>query len=54
MGVVGTNPVTRCHLGVGITIIGQNVAYMAVLASADLQGYTASHLQPQLAVTLGQ
>ena len=54
MGVVWTDPVTCGDWVIGITVIRQNVAYMAILASAHLQGHAASHLQPRLAIALGQ
>ena len=43
MGVVGTDPVACSSLRIAVTVVGEDVAHMSVLAGADLQGQDHKH-----------
>ena len=54
MGMVGADPVTGGGRRALVTIVLQDVMYVAVLAGADLQGQHAARFKPRLAIALGQ
>src|SRR5690606_6608235 len=54
VGMVGADPVAGNDRRALVTVIDQDVAHVAVLAGADLQGQRAGRLKPDLAVALGQ
>src|SRR5438105_1386313 len=54
MGVIETDPVIGGGLSGAVAVVGEDVAYMLVLAGADLQGQSAGSFQSGFAITLGQ
>src|ERR1019366_6080204 len=54
IGMVGTDPLSCCCDRVFVTVVGEDVAHMAVLAGTDLQSQHAACFQPWFAVTPSQ
>ncbi len=54
LGKVGADPLTSGRRFALISVVFQDVVYLAVLAGTDLQGQHAGRLQPNRAIALGQ
>src|ERR1700692_942953 len=54
VSMVASVPVAGCCWRALVTVVDQDVAYMAVLAGADLQCQRAARLKPELAEALSQ
>jgi len=52
--MVGADPLVGGRWRALVAVVDEDVAHMAVLAGADLQGQHAGRLQPRFAVALGQ